>query len=215
MKSFKLEIERIRACLSTKELPGMESQLKMAPITRLVEISKSQLSSAHDGNTPKKSAVLVLFYPKNNGVSLVLMVRATDESIHSGQVSFPGGKVEENDASLTATALREAYEEIGVVPETVEIIGRLSKLYIPPSNFDVYPIVGVTTSTPTFSTNNEVSSLLEIDLSTLLNGDIMGYEKIYHRTGGEFVVPCFHINGEVVWGATAMMLVELLDVIGG
>jgi len=152
---------------------------------------------------------------KNNGVSLVLMVRATDDSVHSGQVSFPGGKVEENDASLTATALREAYEEIGVVPETVEIIGRLSKLYIPPSNFDVYPIVGVTNSTPSFNTNNEVSSLLEIDLSTLLNGDIMGYEKIYHRTGGEFVVPCFHINGEVVWGATAMMLVELLDVIGG
>jgi len=216
MKIFEQEIDRIKACLYTNTLPGLETQLKMAPITRLTEIAKSQSFVEYSGSQtkfPKKSAVLVLFYPKNDTVYLVLMVRAADNSVHSSQVSFPGGKVEESDLSISHTALREAHEEIGVLPNIVDIIGKLTKLYIPPSNFDVYPIVGVTTSTPTFIINSEVQSLIEVDLPTLLNPDTRGYEKIYHRTGGEFVVPCFHIQGKVVWGATAMILAELLEVI--
>jgi 8-oxo-dGTP pyrophosphatase MutT (NUDIX family) len=216
MKLFDPEITRIKLCLQTKELPGIKAQLKMAPVTRLTEIAKSQSSVEHGGTKnkfPKKSAVLILLYPKNNTIYLVMMVRAADNTVHSGQVSFPGGKVEKSDTSISHTALREAHEEIGVLPNTVDIIGELTKLYIPPSNFDVYPVIGVTNSTPVFSPNNEVHKLLEVKLSTLFNPNQAGYEKIYHRTGGEFVVPCYHINGEIVWGATAMMLAELLDVI--
>ncbi len=216
MKLFDPEITRIKLCLQTNELPGIKAQLKMAPVTRLTEIAKSQSSVEHGGTKnkfPKKSAVLILLYPKNNTIYLVMMVRAADNTVHSGQVSFPGGKVEKSDTSISHTALREAHEEIGVLPNTVDIIGELTKLYIPPSNFDVYPVIGITNSTPVFSPNNEVNKLLEVELSTLLNPNTAGYEKIYHRTGGEFVVPCYHINGEVVWGATAMMLAELLDVI--
>ena len=216
MKKFEQEIDRVKTCLQTNELPGIKAQLKMAPITRLTEISRSQFSTEHGGTKakfPRKSAVLILLYPKNNTVYLVMMVRAADNTVHSGQVSFPGGKVEKSDSSISYTALREAHEEIGVLPNTVDIIGKLTKLYIPPSNFDVYPVVGIVNSTPVFIPNNEVHKLLEVELSTLFNPNTAGYEKIYHRTGGEFVVPCFHIQGEIVWGATAMILAELLDVI--
>jgi 8-oxo-dGTP pyrophosphatase MutT (NUDIX family) len=141
------------------------------------------------------------------------MVRPSDNSVHSGQISFPGGKVEKSDLSMSHTALREAHEEVGVVPNTVELIGSLTKLYIPPSNFDVYPIVGVTNTTPKFITNQEVYKLLEVDLDTLLSKDTLGYKTITHRDGNEFIVPCFHIQDEIVWGATAMILSEFMDVI--
>ena len=216
MQGYENEIVKIKSCLSTGELPGLLSQLKMAPATRLTETSKSQLPSKHNdsqSNIPKNSAVLILLYPKNDSTHIVMMVRATDNTVHSGQVSFPGGKVEKSDLSISQTALREAYEEIGIFPKSVEIIGELTKLYIPPSNFDVYPVVGFTNNTPVFITNSEVHKILEIDLPTLLTPNACGYEKIHHRTGNEFVVPCYYVHGEVVWGATAMILAELLDMI--
>ena len=216
MQGYENEIVKIKSCIVKGELPGLLSQLKMAPVTRLAEIAKSQLPSKHNGNqsnTPKKSAVLALLYPKNDSTHLVLMVRATDDTVHSGQVSFPGGKVEKSDLSISHTALREAKEEIGVISETVEIIGELTKLYIPPSNFDVFPVVGFTKNTPEFVANDEVHKILEIDINTLLSPTTFGYEKINHRTGNEFVVPCYFVHGEVVWGATAMILAELLDII--
>lgn len=167
MQRYEIEVAKIKSLLLTKELPGLLTQLKMAPATRLAEIAKSQLTIEHKdylGKIPRKSAVLILLYPKNNSTHLVMMVRATDDTVHSGQVSFPGGKVEKNDQTISHTALREAHEEIGVIPESVEIIGKLTKLYIPPSNFDVYPVIGYTNTTPVFITNNEVQKILEIDL---------------------------------------------------
>ncbi len=218
MQGYENEIVKIKSCITKGELPGLLSQLKMAPVTRLAEITKSQSTIERKnylGKIPKKSAVLILLYPKNDSTHLVMMVRATDDTVHSGQVSFPGGKVEKNDHTISHTALRETHEEIGVIPESVEIIGKLTKLYIPPSNFDVFPVVGFTKNTPVFVTNDEVQKILEIDLTTLLNPSTCGYEKINHRTGNEFVVPCYYVHGEVVWGATAMILAELLDMIHG
>lgn len=142
-----------------------------------------------------------------------MIVRATDNSVHSGQVSFPGGMAEKSDHSLIDTALREADEEIGIVPESIKIIGSLTKLYIPPSNFDVYPIVGVTLSTPIFNSNSEVHKILEIDLATLTLPETFTHKQIQHRSGNEFLVPCYYIQEEVIWGASAMIISELLDVI--
>ena len=207
MQNFKLKIAEIEAKLANNTLPGLFSQLKMAPVTRL-----NELKSPSNDDT-RKSAVLILFYPRNNQTNLVLIKRAIDNSVHSGQISFPGGQVEESDLSLTHTAIREANEEIGVISESVKIIGRLSKLYIPPSNFDVYPIMGVSHNTPVFKSNNEVQKILEISLSALTNPDICTHKKIQHRTGNEFVVPCYYIKGEIIWGATAMIISELLDVL--
>lgn len=216
MQNFNSEIVNIESCLANNSLPGLSSQLKMAPVTRLTEHAKSRFLSGRvslHGDNPKKSAVLVLFYPKNNHTHLVMIKRSTDNSVHSAQISFPGGKAEKTDRSLIHTALREANEEIGVVSDSIVIIGNLTKLYIPPSNFDVYPIVGVTYSTPIFISNNEVQKILEVDLNSLINPKTCTYKQIQYRTGNEFVVPCYYIQGEVIWGATAMIVAELLDVI--
>ncbi len=217
MHNFKSQITKIEERFANSNLPGLDTQLKMAPKSRLVEYAKSQLLSRHAGElnskNAKKSAVLILFYPKDDRVHLVMMVRATDSSVHSGQVSFPGGMAEESDQSLIHTALREANEEMGIVPESVRIIGQLTKLYIPPSNFDVYPFVGYTDSSPIFKSNYEVQKILEIDLDTLLDPETRTHKNIQHRTGSVFEVPCYYIQGEVLWGASAMIMAELLEVV--
>lgn len=228
MKSFRSEIANIELCLAEKSLPGLSSQLKMAPVTRLTELKKHAIQSRASfvgartrasgvlggiEDNAKKSAVLILFYPKNNQTHIALIKRSTDNSVHSAQISFPGGKSEVSDKSLIHTALREAEEEIGIVADSVKIIGSLTKLYIPPSNFDVFPFVGVTYSTPVFKPNYEVQKILEVDLATLMNPATCTYKKIQHRTGNDFVVPCYYIQGEVVWGATAMIISELMEMI--
>ena len=217
MKEYIKNIKHIIDCFKLKKLPGLSAQMKMAPVTRLVETAKMRKllknGNINDG-THKKSAVLILFYPKNGLTHLVLMVRAKDEGVHSGQISFPGGKAEKFDESIYATALREANEEIGIDPSTIKIIGALTKLYIPPSNFDVYPIVGITYTTPAFKPNIEVDKLLEVELNTLVNPNCIGYSTVVHRTGNEFVVPCYNIDNHIVWGATAMMISELVEVVG-
>lgn len=217
MQTFKSKISNIKSCFDNSPLPGLASQLKLAPITRLAEhtipIAIGTHASEWRGNNPKKSAVLILFYPKSDRIHLAMIVRATDNSIHSGQVSFPGGMAEKDDLSLNDTALREANEEIGIVSDSVTIIGQLTKLYIPPSNFDVYPIIGVTYSPPIFKSNNEVQKILEIDLATLTSPETRTHKQIQHRTGKDFMVPCYYIQGEVIWGASAMIISELLEVV--
>lgn len=142
-----------------------------------------------------------------------MMKRPHDNTVHSGQVSFPGGKVENSDKTLIDTALREANEEIGIDIDSINVIGQLTKLYIPPSNFDVYPIVGYVHSQPEFIINEEVDKLMEVALEELLNPNNKTYKKIYNRDGNEFVVPCYYVQDEVIWGATGMILAELLEVI--
>ncbi len=194
--------------ISLKNLPGFESQLKMAPISRLRDLKKYPM-----GKSPRKSAVLILFYPENGNIKTVLMERAADNSIHSLQISFPGGKFENGDNNLEQTALREANEELGIAPQTVKILGPLTKLYIPPSNFDVFPFVGYTPEKPVFKTNSEVKSILEIDLKTLMNPNTLINKTIEHRTGGVFEVPCYFVQDHIIWGATSMIISELLEVI--
>ncbi len=198
------------------ELPGLESQMKMAPSTRNTEILKRETSAIHHGKKlapPRKSAVLILFYPKKDSYYIAFIKRAPDNSVHSKQISFPGGKHENADTSIVATALREANEEIGINTNSVKILGQLSSLYIPPSNFDVYPFIGTTNNTPSFRINQEVDRLIEVKIETLINKKTRTTRSIDHNSGQSVIVPCFVIDNEIIWGATAMIVSELIDIL--
>jgi 8-oxo-dGTP pyrophosphatase MutT (NUDIX family) len=189
-------------------LPGIESHLKMAPSIRETDIRLMGV-----GKNPILSAVMILIYPNLNGLaSLVLIRRTKYGGTHSGQVSFPGGRYDTTDQSLTKTALRETYEEIGVEENQIDIIGRLTDLYIPPSNFMVSPFMATTKTTPTFLPDpKEVASLIEVEVNDLFDPTKRGTDRISLQEGTVLETPCFFLNGNVVWGATAMILNEFLD----
>lgn len=193
----------------TLPLPGEKAQMVMAPLTR-----KEALSEYSDQYKAKPSAVLVLFYHDQQQVKFVLIKRATYNGVHSGQIAFPGGQYEPTDPDLKTTALREAKEEVGINPEQVQILGELTKMYIPPSHFDVYPFVGFVTEKPSFKVDNtETKEVVEVKLEDFLNPANQTVKTIHHRTGKDIEVPCFYLNNKIVWGATAMILSELLAVI--
>ena len=184
-------------------LPGWEAQKKMAPPGR-----DSDWKIPDDA---KNSGVLVLLYPNSSEtLNLVLMKRAEDGRTHGGQISFPGGRWEETDSDFVHTALREAEEEVGVPQEHVEVLGQLTDLYIPPSNFMVYPTVGIAHKRPSFVPDPvEVAEIIEVELSTFLNEQVQGSFEINHRLGFRFHTPGYQVQGHTVWGATAMILSEL------
>ena len=190
-----------------KPLPGREAQVKMAPYP----VDESRFEE--NFNKPSKpGGVMLLLYPHNGDIYLPLMKRPTYAGAHSGQVSFPGGKFEQEDVDLRNTALRETEEEIGVRSENIKVIGSLSELFIIASNFKVYPSVGFIKERPVFIPDAvEVESVLEVSLSQLRDTSRRGVEKM---TFGNYTIhsPYFDVEGHVVWGATAMMLSEFLDV---
>jgi 8-oxo-dGTP pyrophosphatase MutT (NUDIX family) len=192
-----------------QELPGREAQLKMSPLP--VDWRRFTLDAPA---TAKKSAVLLLFYPEKSGAFFPLIKRPSYPGAHSGQVSFPGGKVEPNDPDLVYTALREAEEEIGIDASKVEVLGRLTDLYIPTSNFLVSPVLGFLEETPRFVPEaREVARIIPTAIS------LVGQPQIRQRTtipigeGRHLETPYFALDGEVVWGATAMILSELLQLL--
>jgi 8-oxo-dGTP pyrophosphatase MutT (NUDIX family) len=147
-------------------------------------------------------------------LSFALIQRPEYDGIHSGQISLPGGRYEEMDGQVLNTALRESKEEVGIEPGSVEIIGKLSELYIPPSNFMVYPFVGYTPHRPLFRTDKkEVQRLIETDLDDLLNDNNIKTKVFRIHSGIKISTPCYEIKGDVIWGATAMMLSEFREVI--
>ena len=190
------------------QLPGFEAQNRMSPIK-----NRPLLNTIN--NNASKSAVLVLLYPKNNTPHIVLMVRQDYEGVHSGQVSLPGGRYEKRDKNFTATALRETHEEIGIDETKVEVIGELTDLYIPASNFIVYPVLGYLDHTSVFKIDTaEVKQLLEIPVSLLLDDAIVKTKPVYMSIFNEHRhVPCFDFDGHAVWGATAMMLSEVKEML--
>jgi 8-oxo-dGTP pyrophosphatase MutT (NUDIX family) len=190
-------------------LPGKEVQIKMAPYSSKVnEKFKNRTEKA------KTACVLVLFYPLNNIPHIVLMKRPSYDGPHSGQVSLPGGKWELSDESFEYTALREAQEELNIEPSTVEIVGQLSPLFIPPSNFEVLPFLGICQQRPTFIKDpKEVDAILEIDIPFLLSEEVIKSKNMKLSGGLHFDTPYFDIQNEVVWGATAMMLFELRTIL--
>jgi NTP pyrophosphohydrolases including oxidative damage repair enzymes len=187
----------------TEPLPGKDAQLKMAPSFR------------PDGDSSAKSVkagVLILLYP-NPDLYFVLMKRPEYQGVHSGQISLPGGKFEVSDASLIETAVRETYEEVGVQPETISVLGTLSPLYIPVSETEVYPAVAYIDRKPVFKVDtNEVAYLIETPVHELLQTQ---NRKTRPYDSGRFsgIIPYFDIQGNVVWGATAMILSEFSEII--
>jgi 8-oxo-dGTP pyrophosphatase MutT (NUDIX family) len=143
----------------------------------------------------------------------VVILRPTYEGIHSGQISLPGGRFELTDEDIKQTALRETYEEIGIDPAEVTIIGQLTQLYIPPSNYLVQPFVGFTSGSPAFNPQpEEVEQIIEIPLTTLLDENNLVQKEI--SVGDiQFSTPSFVINGTTIWGATAMILNEFKEIL--
>jgi len=192
-----------------QDLPGREAQLKMSPLP--VDWRRFSLDAPA---TAKKSAVLLLFYPEESGVFFPLIKRPSYPGAHSGQVSFPGGKVEPNDPDLFYTALREAEEEIGIDAGKVEVLGRLTDLYIPTSNFLVSPVLGFLEEKPRFVPEvREVERIIPTAISTIGQPQVRQRTTIPIGEGRQLETPYFALDGEVVWGATAMILSELLQLL--
>ncbi|PSR10979.1 MAG: coenzyme A pyrophosphatase [Candidatus Arcticimaribacter sp.] len=192
-------------------LPGIVAQKKMAPLFRLQEIMEKPLNE----NETKKAAVLILFYPDRNGITnFVLIERVVYSGVHSGQISFPGGKRDFEDKTFWDTALRETQEEVGVEPSDVKKIRELSKFYIPPSNFTVYPFVGFVSSKPAFVKEiKEVEKIIEIPLSKLLDAKNETKGIVSTSYVGEINVPMYVFENVQVWGATATILAEMKELI--
>ncbi|MDB9960775.1 CoA pyrophosphatase [Oceanihabitans sp.] len=192
-------------------LPAEPSQFKMSPPFRL-ELIKQQKDKIKGA---KQSAVLALFYPDtNNETKLVLILRKTYKGVHSAQVSLPGGKVEDDDESMVFTALRETQEEIGVPMQDIEILKALTQVYIPPSNFYVHPFIGYMKSKPKFvKEESEVEALIEVALTHFLDENNIITKTVSTSYKVNVEVPAFQLNGYVVWGATAMMLSEIKDLL--
>ncbi|MFT4734693.1 MAG: 8-oxo-dGTP pyrophosphatase MutT (NUDIX family) [Roseivirga sp.] len=206
-----LDLSAIEAFLSQRlliPLPGRDAQALMAP--RPIEESRFKENPKYPA---KPSGVMILLYPKNGELYLPLMKRPSYDGAHSGQVSFPGGKVEETDKDLIETALRETEEEIGVDRNEISVIGQLTDLYIIASNFKVSPSLGLLSYTPAFKPDSyEVESVLEVPIKQLWDTARQGVQEMKF---GKHIIqsPFFEIEGHLVWGATAMMLSELMEII--
>ena len=187
-------------------LPGLEAQRQMSsrPPSGNFEIRPDH----------RKSGVLALLYPYHEILHLAFMKRTEDGRVHSGQISFPGGKMETDDRDYIHTALREANEELGIISEQVEVLGQLSPLYIPPSNFLVYPSVGFSRQRPDFQlSEKEVAAVIETPLEYLLKKETVQSVQVTVGHQLRMNVPAFTFGSHIIWGATAMMLNELLTVV--
>lgn len=187
------------------DLPGEDAQMLMSPLGRKRHSLASQLFP-----NPKLSAVLIAIYPKEDAVHTLLMVRNTYNGHHSGQVSFPGGKVEKEDNSLEMTALREFEEEMGVSTSNLEIAGKLSPLIVPPSGFIIHPYIGIFDSDLSLKPDEtEVASVLKTPLDTLFSNEFKTNELV-EASGSKIKLkaPSYIVDGKVVWGATAMIISE-------
>ncbi|WP_347372730.1 CoA pyrophosphatase [Aequorivita sp. Q41] len=193
------------------ELPGESIQHKMAPIERLQELK----NKAREKNTAKQAGVMVLFYPSEaSKTQLILILRKTYKGVHSAQVGFPGGKLEDDDDSIQDAALRETEEEVGVARETISVLKKLTEIYIPPSNFFVHPFLGITTTNPQFIPQEaEVEALIEVDLDDFMDAANITTQTLTTSYATNIEVPAFNLNGHIVWGATAMMLNEVRELL--
>ncbi|WP_166387329.1 NUDIX hydrolase [Polaribacter sp. 11A2H] len=193
--------------LKTTELGGLNAQFKLAPKIRL-KYDADKITE----NNPRKAAVLALFYPNlKNETCFLLTQRASYKGIHSAQISFPGGKKDKTDSDLLKTALRETFEEVGVAEESIEIIRELTDVYIPPSNFLATPFLGYANQQPNFNLNYEVEQTIEVLLRDLLCETNFTAIKMNTSYMDNVEVPCFKLEGYIVWGATAMMLSEIKE----
>ena len=193
-------IDKLMDVLS-KGLPGLKSQLIAAPPFRANSFTDKDVMEA------RKASVVFIIYPNDNKWEGVLIKRASYDGVHSKQIAMPGGEREPADVSDLYTAIRECEEEIGVRLKKAQIIGALSPLYIPPSSFYVRPYLAYLESKPQFNIDpKEVEEVLFISMKRLCSENLWAE---FDMKGVQ--VPGFELDGNVVWGATAMMLAEIAD----
>ena len=209
-------IKNIKKSLESK-LPGIDSWNRMAvkPINdkniannKIVKYEK--FLSENNINEMKQAAVLVCFFEKKGEYYLPLIRRPMHEKNHPGQIALPGGSREENE-TLENTALREAFEEVGIIPDNVEIIGKMTPLPVPVSKYVITPFIGITENEPKWNINElEVDELIILKFKDLIDSN-NGYYEDWNLNGNMLRVPIFKIMNEDIWGATAAVLSELID----
>lgn len=193
-----------------KDLPGFDAQKTMSP-----SIREDLMGNTIPNPKTRQSAVLILLFPNGNNIDTLLIKRPVYDGPHSGQVSFPGGKFDEADSDIQATALRETFEEVGVNPTDISIIGQLTQLYIPVSNMMVHPFVGVINIKPEFNPNiKEVERIISVPIKQLANPKNRSV-KVITSHGKLITAPYFNVSREFIWGATAMILAEFVEIING
>jgi 8-oxo-dGTP pyrophosphatase MutT (NUDIX family) len=204
-----LNLEQIRIQMMRQladYLPGKEAHLLLQPSNRIYYEKipeKAQLS-----------AVMLILHPVEEDLHIIAILRPQYDGIHGGQVAFPGGKKENKDASLQDTAIRETEEEIGFQIAKQHILGYLTDIYIPISNFRVRPFVTLINKLPELHTNPlEVENTIDISCNDLVAEKAVQFRKLETHRYGNLVVPCFVMDNQIIWGATAMILSELREIL--
>jgi len=190
-----------------KPLPGLDAQMKMAPGVRGREIVIP--------DDARKAAVMLLLYPHEEKLFIPFIQRAEDGRVHGGQISFPGGSHDKTDPDFQYTALREVKEEIGIVPEKIEVLGSISPIYIPPSNFLVETFVGTLSQRPQFIPEpGEVAGIVEIEVGEFLNEANVNMHRV-DVFGGNFIqAPGYTPYGDkLIWGGTSMIIAEFVEIV--
>jgi 8-oxo-dGTP pyrophosphatase MutT (NUDIX family) len=204
MLSLSLDVAISQLILHLKNLPGQLAQERMAG---RVVASPSEIPS-----NAKLSAVMILLFKKEFDWHFCLIKRAESQGAHSGQFAFPGGSIDDLDTSLLQTAIRETKEEIGVHLKEEQIIGALTPLYIPVSNYLVHPFIAYCDAPTHYELQiEEVAFVKELELAHLLNPLNKTKTSIRLRDAPhtQINVPAYKISDtEVIWGATAMILAE-------
>lgn len=187
-------------------LPGKDAQLRMAP-KPIAEGPHRQLTP---NSTAIPSSVLILLFPNENEDWELLLTLRSNDIDHGGQISFPGGRAEA-DETTTETALREAHEEVGIDPQQINTIGKLSKLFISHSNTQVTPVIGYMPASTHFIANpDEVEEIFTVELDSLITKKNL-IEEQWKLQDYKYKVPYWDVHHVPLWGATAMMLNEFLD----
>ncbi len=193
----------------SRPLPGIKAQVIMSSMKRVHE-----LLGTTSTEKAKPSSVLLLLYPVGEEVFIVFIQRPDYGGVHSGQISFPGGKWEPEDMDLSSTALRESKEEVGIIPERVRILGKLSELYIPPSRYLVSPFVAYCSARPDFEkAPDEVKEIIEVNIRDLFRENAYQVTKHKIGLGIRIKAPAYVVDGHTIWGATAMILSEFKEMI--